>query len=117
MLKKLETSEKNILEYEVTGKITDEENDMVLREVKSLIEEYGSVKILVRAHSIPTPELSSVSDRLSFAKNYLDKIEKYALVTDSKILSAIEKIVDPAMKMELKVFPADKEEEARAWLR
>lgn len=117
MVKKLETSEENIVEYEVTGKITEAENDMVLREVKSLIEEYGTVKILVIAHSIPTPELSSVSDRLSFAKDYLDKIEKYALVTDSKFLSAIEKIVDPATKMEFQVYPPEQEEEARAWLR
>jgi hypothetical protein len=117
MLRRLDSSEENIIEYEVTDKITEEENDQMLGELRNLIEMYGTIKVFVRAHSIPTPELSAVSERLSFAKEHLDKIEKYALVTDSRILTALENLIDPATKMELKVFPPEKEEEARAWLR
>jgi len=117
MLRRLDSSEENIIEYEVTENVTEEESKRILEELNNLIKMYGSIKVFIRAYSIPTPELSAVSDRLSFAKDHLSKIEKYALVTDSRINTALENMIDPDINMELKVFPPEKEEEARAWLR
>lgn len=39
------------------------------------------------------------------------------MVTDSKVLAAMEKIADLTTKMEFKVYPPEKEAEARAWLK
>ncbi|GEM_PF-1934704 len=117
MLRRLDSNEDNIIEYEVMEKISEEDSKRIVEELNNHIEMYGTIKVFIRAHSIPTPELSAVSDRLSFAMDHLTKIEKYALVTDSRINAVLERMIDPAINMELKVFPPEKEEEARAWLR
>lgn len=117
MLKKLDTSEANILEYHIKGNISKAENDMLLRDIQHTIDKFGEVKLLVKLDDIPLTDASGLKDRLVFAKEHLDKIEKYAVVTDMKIANAVKKLLDPLTDMEFETFPPEEENEARHWLR
>lgn len=117
MIKKLSTSEGNILEYEATEKITEAEDEMMLREVKQAIDEFGKVNLLVRLVNFPKVELSALTNRFSFAKEHHDDLGRYAIVTDSSGVSAIQSVVNVFTGVEIKTFSLEEEEQARAWLR
>lgn len=105
------------MEYEVSDEITKAEDDMILREVKQVIEEYGKVNLLVRLVNIPKVELAAINDRFDFAKQYMDSIDKYAVVTDSSVISVVEKAVDAFTDLEFKTFSFEEENVARSWIR
>ncbi|SDC07457.1 SpoIIAA-like [Pelagirhabdus alkalitolerans] len=117
MLKKLNSSEANILEYEVTDGMSKAENDMLLRDLTQTMDKFGKVKLLVKLNDISVTEMEGFKERYIFAKEHLDKISKYAIVTDMKVAEAIQKVIDPITEMELKTFPPERENEARQWLR
>ncbi|SES14876.1 STAS/SEC14 domain-containing protein [Salipaludibacillus aurantiacus] len=117
MIRKLETSRENILEYEVIDKLTEEENEQVLDEVRQCIRKYGKVRFLVRLKDMPHTELSAIDDRLKFAKEHMSQIEKYALVTDYDAAEYIGKFADKLTSINVRQFAKDEEEMARSWVR
>lgn len=117
MIKKLSTSRENILEYEVDDKLTEEENVRVIDEIKVVLRKFGKARLLVKAEKMPQIELSAIDDRLKFAKDHLDQIEKYALVTDSDLAEYISKVSDKVVKVDIRQFAVDEEEMARSWIR
>ncbi len=117
MLKKLNTSEGNILEYEVEGKLTEDEMNNAINEFKAVINEYGSVNLLFKARDMSKVDYSDVINAFRNEKETMDKIGKYALVTESKALAAVEKFSDVMADLEYESFNFDEEAEARQWLR
>jgi hypothetical protein len=117
MLKKLNTSSDKVLEYQVEGEVSAEEMRTALRELKTVVEEQGNINILVRAKDISESEYMKVVKDFVSDKEYFDKVNKYALVTDSKALATVEKLSGVLADLEYESFPLDKEEEARQWVR
>lgn len=116
MIKKLETSKENILEYELSDEISKPENDMILREIKQVINAYGKVNLLVRLVNVPKVDLTTLNDRFDFVKQYMDDIDKCAVITDSRVISLVEKVVDTFTELEFKTFSYEEEHEARSWI-
>ncbi|MDV2884475.1 STAS/SEC14 domain-containing protein [Alkalihalophilus pseudofirmus] len=117
MIRKLSTSTENIIEYEVDDTLTDEENKEVLDELKTVINQYGKIKILVRLNEMAGVELSAIDDRLAFAKEHLSDIEKYAIVSDGNLTEYISKLADKMTQMDMRHFAKDEEKMARSWIR
>lgn len=117
MLKKLPASEGNILEYEVDGKLTEQESQEATREVEQMIEQHGSIKILEYAVNMPKVDVSSMKEYFSFAKENMKHVDKYALVTDSHVAAAAVKASDAVTKANFRTFGTEDLEKARAWLR
>ncbi|PTL40157.1 STAS/SEC14 domain-containing protein [Alkalicoccus saliphilus] len=117
MLKKLSTSEGDILEYEIEGKISAEEEEEMLKEVRRLIETHGKIRMLEYTEKMPTGNLSSFKDYFGFLKDDLKNVEKYALVTDSSAASGLVKAGDAFTKANFRTFGTEDLEKAREWLR
>lgn len=117
MLKKLPTSQGNILEYELEGKLTEEEGREATKEVERLIEEHGSINILEYAVNMPKLDVSSIKDYFSFAKENMKHVDKYALVTDSHVAAAAVKASDVVTKANFRTFGTEDLEKARSWIR
>jgi hypothetical protein len=117
MFRKLDTSEGDILEFETKGKLTDEENEQAMNEVKRIIETNGKIRMLEYAVEMPKVSPTSIKEYLSFAKDNMKNIEKYALVSDSSIASGLVKASDPFTKANFRSFGTEDIEKARKWLR
>jgi hypothetical protein len=60
MIRRLEESSGNVLSWEVTGKVTQEEVRPLSEEFKEAIAEHGKVRVLVRIRRIPRMELGAL---------------------------------------------------------
>ncbi|WP_096438318.1 STAS/SEC14 domain-containing protein [Alteribacter populi] len=116
MIRKLDSSKGNVLEYEVKSKMTKEENDQLMVEVSAAIERFGEVRLLVRLWDMPGVEFSAIDDRLKFAKDHLIDIERYALVSDSNLAEYLAEVTDTVTGIDLRHFRMEEEAEARAWV-
>ncbi|PSL45918.1 SpoIIAA-like protein [Salsuginibacillus halophilus] len=116
MIEKLDWSHGNILAYEVSGQVTEDEIQQAHDEVDHLVREFGTLNLLVRLPEMPGMEASAVNDRLRFTKEHYDNIDKYAIVGDSRAVEWISKAADAVTKTEIKHFDLDDEESAKAWL-
>jgi hypothetical protein len=59
-----EESSGNVLGYEVSGKLTEEELGTISEELRAVIAEYGKVRLLVRMRQIPRMELGALAEDL-----------------------------------------------------
>lgn len=116
MYKRLDRSHANILGYEVEGKITEEEYEQLTTEVRAAIGTHGSVRLLVRARGFPTAEIKAVDEQLSFARDHLSDIERYAVVTDHTGLELVTKASEKLVNVDIRQFDLEDEEAAWAWL-
>lgn len=106
----------NIVEYFLQGKLSKEENEELLTDLKERIEEHGEVHLLVVLEGVPKVELSAIPERLSFAKDHLKNIGRYALVSDSKVVDAAAGMYDNVTNIEFQTFAPDETAEAKTWL-
>ncbi len=116
MIKKLDWSHDAILAYEASGQFSAQENSQVLTEVKETIEKHGKVRLLVKLPEIAYPEATSIKDRLNFAKEYKNSIERYALVSNITAMEWISTIAGMFTGIEFRSYSMDDEIKARAWL-
>ena len=116
IIRKLEWSQRNVLAYEASGKMTEEENERTLGEIKAAIKEHGKVNIFVRLPEMARPEAGAVDDRLRFVKEHINDIERYAIVGDQKKIKVISSIADKLIGIEIRYFSFDEENEAREWV-
>lgn len=113
MYKRLESVNDDVLGFEVEGTISQESFEELLEEVRRAIERYGPVRLLVRIHGWPTNGTPALSERLRFARDHFDDIERYAVVGDSKAIEFLIGLADAFVDMDLRFFELD--EEAQAW--
>ncbi len=116
MIRKLDWSKENIFAYEASETMTKEENQQVFDELKRAIAQYGKVRIFVRLPEMAYPALDSIIDRLRFAFEYMNKIERYALVSNIRAADWIGRIAGLFAKTEFRTYSLDDELLARSWL-
>jgi SpoIIAA-like len=77
---KLDESSDNVLGWEVTGKVTEEEVRTLSEEFKAAIAEHGTVRVLVRMRRIPRMGLGAWAEDVKLTP-YAKDVERYAIVT------------------------------------
>lgn len=106
----------NMFEFEIDGKITKEDFDMVLEKLDPLIEEHGKVKLIEVVKNLGSIEPSALWADLKWAPRHLNSFSHIALVSDEKW---VQRIAGPLTKFipgEVRLFHLDELEEARAWI-
>ena len=116
MIKKLDWSHDNIVAYEAQGKFSKEENIQVLNELREIIAKQGKIRLFVKLSEFAYPEVAAVKDRLSFAREHLKNIERYALVSDITAMDWVASIAGMFTGIEFRTYKIDDEPLARAWV-
>ena len=116
MIKKLDWSHDSIVAYEASGTMTKEENQQVFNELREKIAQHGKIRLFVKLPELAFPELSAIGERLSFAKEHMKSIEKYALVSNIGALEWVSKIAGMFTGIEFRHYKLDDELLARTWL-
>src|ERR687893_747187 len=93
MIRRLEESSGNVLGYEVTGKVTEEEVRTLSEEFKAAIAEHGKVRVLVRMRRIPRMGLGAWVEDFKLTP-YAKDVERYAIVSDSNLFEWTSKIAE-----------------------
>jgi len=94
MINKLDWSKENIIAYEASGVISKEEHIQIYSELQELIAKYGKLRIFIRLPKMAWPEPAALSLRFSFARKHINDFEKYAVVSNLKIIPWLISIID-----------------------
>jgi hypothetical protein len=116
LIRRLEESSGNVLGWEVTGKVTEEEVRTISEEFKATVAEHGKVRALVRMRRIPSMELGAWVEDFKLTP-YAKDVERYAIVSDSNLFDWTAKIGEAFIGGEVKRFEDSRYEEAWRWLR
>jgi hypothetical protein len=116
MIKKLDWSHGNILAYEASGIMTKEEHAKVFDEIRDIAARYEKVRIFVRLPKMAFPELRAIGIRLKFAKEYLNSIGQYAIVSNNVFIILLSRVWDLFTRIKVRTFSLEDEQLAREWL-
>lgn len=117
-LKLIETDRPNVLGFEIDGRIgAVEMHRIVVRIHKMLDDVPGPVRILGRFKRFGFPALGGIdADYVRMKLRALERVERYAIVGGPAWLTAWASAIAPLLKLEVRHFPAERENEAWDWL-
>jgi len=113
MFEKMEQSSGNVIGYKVAGTIHKGDYDELMPEVEGLIEQEGSINLLLDMTGFKWEKVSAWGADMNFGKSLHKKIAKMAIVGDKRWQKWLAKIADPFYAAEAQYFPS--EESAAAW--
>lgn len=119
MLTVFPLSQDNMLGFTLDGEIDDQGINMFLTAVEAKVLTHGKIRLLGNIKNIGGfDSFRTFWDTLKAKQELWDKIEKYALLSDSSILStAVNNLDWLAGKIEIKTFKLSEGELAHAWLK
>ena len=117
MIEKLEQSSGNVVGYKASGEIDKSDYDIFVPEVEALIEQEGSINLLLDLTEFKWEKVSAWGADMKFGKHMRKNISKMAIVGDKRWQKWLAKIVDPFYAKEAKYFPSLENEAAWAWLK
>ena len=116
MIRRLEESSGNVLGWEVTGKVTEEEVRTLSEEFKAAIAKHGKVRVLVRMRRIPRMGLGAWVEDFKLTP-YAKDVERYAIVSDTNFSEWASKIAEAFIGGEVRRFEDSRYAEAWRWVR
>jgi hypothetical protein len=116
MIRSLEESSANVLGWEVTGKVTEEEVRTLSEEFKAAIAEHRKVRVLIQMRRLPSMGLAAWVEDFKLTP-YAKDVERYAIVSDSNLFEWTSKIAEAFIGGEVRSFEDARYEEAWRWLR
>ena len=116
MLEKLPESTGNVLGYLARDKITDDELTAFAREFEAAIEHHGKASLLVYLPEMPIMTPGALWEDLKLFR-YRNDIDRYAVVSDSRVFEWTSKVADALSSGEVRQFDTRQYEEAWDWLR
>lgn len=116
MIEKLPESHDDLLAYQVLGHPDATEREQVHADMEQVIDAYGKVRMFIRSEAVPSADIAAIAERLAFIKGHADKIERYAVVSDSAGLRLASSIGTAFTSLDIRQFHPDQEAEAWLWL-
>jgi len=117
MYRRLARSHDNVMGYEVSGTVTEDDYLEMVTELREVIDDFGGARVLVRVAELPTPDFPrAFSDRIEPLTDELGAVERYALVSDDPDVEEAVAEIDETFPTELRVFDSTEEEVAWDWV-
>jgi hypothetical protein len=114
MLSTMERSTDKILGYKISGDMTKADYQTLAPVLSSLIAAQGSVSVLFDLTGFGREKITALGSNVDFGQQFQGKIDKMALVGDSKWEHHLTKLAQPYDAKESKFFDTD--DDAWAWL-
>src|SRR5690606_36650247 len=117
MYRRLARSRDNVMGYEVSGTVTEDDYLEMVTELREVIDDFGGARVLVRVAELPNPDFPrAFSDRIEPLTDELGAVERYALVSDDPDVEEAVAEIDETFPTELRVFDSTEEEVAWDWV-
>jgi hypothetical protein len=114
MISTMEKSSGNAVGYALSGDVTKADFATVTPAVAAVVEEHGSVCLLLDVTDFHVEKLSALSSEKDFAQQFQGKIDKMAVVGDQKWAKAAAALCDKFGVSDSKFFETDND--AWTWL-
>ena len=110
--------QRSILSIKPTSALTAEDFNAISTVMDPYIAQHGMLKgVLIDTQSFPGwKNIDGFIAHMKFIKNHRTKVQKVALVTDSKMADFAMKIAGHIAKPDIKHFPYGQEALAKQWL-
>ncbi len=114
----IETDQPDVFGFELDGRIGAEEMHALVARIDELLDQRpGPVRVLGNFKHFSMPALSGIdADYARMKLNALHRVERYAVVGGPLWLSAWIVAMAPLLKLEVRHFGANQEDEAWRWL-
>lgn len=112
-----ETAGSNVLEVEVSGKLTRGDFERFIPEVEAFIRKHGKIRVLLVMRNFHVWNLGALWEEVKFDVRHFDDFERIAMVGENKWQQWMSRACEPFTSAQIRYFHADEVETARAWLR
>ncbi len=116
MIEKLQQSSDNVLGYKMIGTITKDDYKVMTPEVEALIEQEGSVNLLLDMTECKWEKVTAWGSDLKFGKHTRKHVHKLAVVGHKKWQKWLTDIADPFYAQNARYFEEAESDQAWSWL-
>ncbi len=116
MIEAINTQHDHILAFKISGKLHDEDYKLFVPLVDEAIAEGGKVRILAQFHDFDGWDAHALWDDIKFSTTHCTKIERIALVGESKWEQHMATVCKPFTMAKIQYFDASQIDDAIEWL-
>ena len=116
MIESLSSPSEKAIGFQLSGKLHDEDYQTFVPAVDHAIEAEGKARILAWFHDFEGWDLQALWDDIKFATSHCNKIERIALVGESKWEEWMSKVCKPFTLAKIQYFDASQIDEAWKWV-
>tara|TARA_R110002167_G_scaffold45324_3_gene136245 strand:- start:48385 stop:48750 length:366 start_codon:yes stop_codon:yes gene_type:complete len=119
MLKMLDIGLDNAIAFRISGKVTEEDMELVFGEMKGKVRAYGDIVLYEQIDSFGGVELAGIIDKIQYLFEMgISNISRVAIVTDKQWVSKIVSFEDKIFRnIDMKCFPLEEKADAVDFLR
>ncbi len=119
MIKKLPQSNGNNLAYEITAKVSNEDEKVWIADIEAQTEEYEKFNVMIILGENASWGMDAGIADIKWIMKHMDKFNKIAIVADSAVwkwLIKVDSFFAQFVGIDEKFFEAKDEEEAWTWV-
>ena len=116
MIRKLEKSKGKVIGFELSGKLHDEDYQVLVPEVEKVIDREGSVRLLLHLVDFQGWDLHAAWDDMKFGVKHYRDFERVAIVGDKTWEEWMARLATPFTSSGSRFFHDDEIEAAWDWL-
>lgn len=116
MLEYREEASDDLVEIVIDGRVSKAEFDAVATRLEAAIARHGKVRVLEEVRSFGGIEPSAFWADVKFGLRHLNDFSRCAVVSDKRWIETFAKGMDKLIPCEIRHFPPDQIDAARAWL-
>lgn len=105
-----------ILSVKMSGKLTQEDYEVFVPEVESLIKSQGKIRILLQMHDFHGWTVGALWEDIKFDVKHFKDIERLAMVGDRKWEAGMAAFCKPFTTATVRYFDESEVESARKWI-
>tara|TARA_R110001599_G_scaffold181956_1_gene374857 strand:- start:128 stop:520 length:393 start_codon:yes stop_codon:yes gene_type:complete len=119
MLKMLDIGIDNAIAFRISGKVTEDDMELVFSEMKGKVRAYGDIVLYEQIDSFEGVELAGIIDKIQYLFEMgISTIKRVAIVTDKQWVSKFVSFEDKIFRnIDMKCFPLEEKAEAVDFLR
>jgi hypothetical protein len=116
MIQQLDTGSEKVLGFKLSGKLHDEDYKTFVPLVDHAIQKDGKVRVLAQFEDFHGWDMHALWDDIKFSTTHCTKIERIALVGESKWEEWMAKVCKPFTLAKIQYFDKADLGKAKAWL-
>lgn len=113
----IDTAESNVIEVDLTGKLTKESYEALVPSMEEKIRKHGKIRLLVVMHDFHGWTAGATWEDIKFDLKHFNDIERLALVGESKWEKGMSVFCRPFTTAAIQYFDHADLEQAREWIR
>lgn len=116
MVEKLPRSKNQILGFQLSGRLHDEDYHRFVPVINAAVAEHGKIRLLAQFHDFHGWDPHALWDDIKFSSQHCHEVERIALVGDKKWEQWMAAVCRPFTNATVQYFDVSVEDEAWAWL-